>query len=123
VEKALVVNSRDYPSVVSNQVEDLKRSQIRYCLDLREKLYDIISQKPEEKLPDTKMLQQGSLDVPNSVLKGGVTYIQNQSVNIQVNTHVVECLRLIDQMVNTMAMFTMPEVKPFTRRRKSNGGK
>lgn len=111
----------DYPLVVRSQVDDFKHNQISVCQDMRSKLYDILAARPEEHLPDTKMLQQGGLTASNAALKGGITYIQNQSVNIQVNTSVVECLKILDSMLNRILMFEIPDPPPkkkITRKRR-----
>lgn len=102
----------DYPVVIHNQVDDFKNYQIGVCQEMRNKLYDILAHKEEQLLPDTKMLQQGGLSLPNGALKGGVTYIQNQSVNIQINTSVVECLKILDSMLNRILLFELPDPPP-----------
>jgi len=102
----------DYPLVIRSQVDDFKNYQIGVCQDMRNRLYDILAHKEEQILPDTKMLQQGGLSLPNAALKGGVTYIQNQSVNIQINTSVVECLKILDSMLNRILLFELPDPPP-----------
>lgn len=99
----------EYPLVVQSQVDDFKHHQIAVCQDIRSKLYDILRSRPEDSLPDVKMMQNGGLTASNAALKNGITYIQNQSVNIHVNTSVVECLEILDSMLNRILMFEIPE--------------